>query len=93
MDTVTDSERFYNTVLDLLEDVEEKEEVRKLLVWWNWCVTSRLVKTASELWSYVFRQIFLNHLLAEPATCKNSALARIKAKRLERSASTHDARF
>ena len=80
-------------VLDLLEDVEEKEEVHELLVWWNRCVTSRLVKAASELWSNVCRQIFLNHSLAGSATCKNSALARIKAKRLERSASAHDACF
>jgi hypothetical protein len=38
-DTVTDSETFYNSVLGLLEDVEEKEEVDKLLTWWNRCVT------------------------------------------------------
>jgi hypothetical protein len=36
-----DSERFYNTILELLEDVEEKEEVHELLVWWNRCVTVR----------------------------------------------------
>ena len=34
-DTITDSERFYNTVLDLFEDVEEREEVNDLLNWWN----------------------------------------------------------
>ena len=34
-DTVTDSERFYNSVLDLLDDIEEREEVNDLLVWWN----------------------------------------------------------
>jgi len=34
-DTVTDSETFYNSVLGLLEDVEEKEEIQQLLVWWN----------------------------------------------------------
>ncbi|RDB19962.1 hypothetical protein Hypma_012733 [Hypsizygus marmoreus] len=34
-DLVTDSERFYNSVLHLLEDIEEKEEVMKLLAWWN----------------------------------------------------------
>ncbi len=34
-DTVTDSERFYNTVLDLFDDVEEQEEVNGLLTWWN----------------------------------------------------------
>jgi hypothetical protein len=34
-DTVTDSERFYNTVLDLFEDVDEQEEVNDLEMWWN----------------------------------------------------------
>jgi hypothetical protein len=31
----TDSEKFYTTILDLFDDVEEKEEVDSLLVWWN----------------------------------------------------------
>jgi hypothetical protein len=34
-DTATDSERFYNLVLDLFEDVDEREEVNDLLTWWN----------------------------------------------------------
>ena len=34
-DTVTDSERFYNTVLDLFDDIDEREEVNDLLTWWN----------------------------------------------------------
>jgi hypothetical protein len=32
---VTDSERFYNSVLELLEDDDEKEEVQELMIWWN----------------------------------------------------------
>ena len=34
-DTTTDSERFYNTVLDLFADAEEQEEVSDLQTWWN----------------------------------------------------------
>ena len=34
-DTVTDSERFYNSVLELLEDDNEREEVQELMIWWN----------------------------------------------------------
>jgi hypothetical protein len=34
-DTATDSERFYNSVLDLLYDVDEQEEVNELIMWWN----------------------------------------------------------
>lgn len=33
---VTDSEWFYNRILELLKDQEEKEEVEQLLLWWNW---------------------------------------------------------
>jgi hypothetical protein len=35
-DTSTDSERFYDTVLEFLDHPEEKEEVDELLNWWNW---------------------------------------------------------
>ena len=34
-DTVTDLERFYNSLLELFEDSDEKQEVDELLVWWN----------------------------------------------------------
>ena len=34
-DTVTDSEKFYNSILELLEDEDEKQEVEDLLTWWN----------------------------------------------------------
>jgi len=34
-DTVTDSERFYNSVVDLFDDIEEGGEVNDLLTWWN----------------------------------------------------------
>ena len=35
-DTMTDSEQFYESVLDFLDDPKEKEEVGDLLNWWNW---------------------------------------------------------
>ena len=34
-DTITDSENFYVSLLDLLDDVDEKDEVHALLEWWN----------------------------------------------------------
>ena len=34
-DHVTDSERFYNSSLELLEDPDEKDEVKQLMTWWN----------------------------------------------------------
>ena len=30
-----DSERFYNTILELFELMEEREEIDELLTWWN----------------------------------------------------------
>lgn len=35
---MTDSEFFYNLVIDLLEDENEAAEVAELLHWWNQCV-------------------------------------------------------
>jgi len=34
-DTTTDSERFYNSILDLFEDEEEDKEVGELKEWWD----------------------------------------------------------
>ncbi len=35
---MTDSEQFYNSILELLEDPDEINEVVCLLSWWNWFV-------------------------------------------------------
>ena len=43
-DLVTDSERFYNSILDLLDDTEEKGEVDQLMAWWNrWAIYAMIV--------------------------------------------------
>lgn len=34
-DKVTDSERFYRSIVEFLEEPSEKEEVSALLKWWN----------------------------------------------------------
>ncbi|KAF8223950.1 hypothetical protein L208DRAFT_1314209, partial [Tricholoma matsutake] len=34
-DTITDSECFYNSILQFLEDADENNEVDALLIWWN----------------------------------------------------------
>jgi hypothetical protein len=34
-DRITDSEFFYASIIDLLEDPEEQAEVRQLLAWWD----------------------------------------------------------
>jgi hypothetical protein len=82
-DTATDSERFYNSVLDLFEDVEEQKEVNDLMTWWNRLVLILRNSCFSQLMSRVVRQIFPSYSSARRAVCKNSALARIKEKRAE----------
>ncbi|KAG6912261.1 hypothetical protein DXG01_015868, partial [Tephrocybe rancida] len=65
-DNVTDSERFYNSVLETFMDPDDSDEVAKLLDWWN-------------------RQVFPGHLMtSERIVNKDSALARIKARRAQR---------
>jgi hypothetical protein len=34
-DLATDSERFYNSILDVFDDPDEQEEVNELMAWWN----------------------------------------------------------
>ncbi|TDL18751.1 hypothetical protein BD410DRAFT_842620 [Rickenella mellea] len=48
-DTATDSERFYESILDFLDDPEESEEVDALLQWWNVQVFPSHVKQGREV--------------------------------------------
>ena len=83
-DTVTDSERFYNSVLDLFEDPEEIQEVNDLQTWWNRCEPHYPILILSYLtWGNLSSQIFPYFSSARHPLCKDSALARIKEKRRE----------
>ncbi|KIK33617.1 hypothetical protein CY34DRAFT_99272 [Suillus luteus UH-Slu-Lm8-n1] len=62
-DTTTDSETFYHSLLDLLEDPEECKEVDELLTWWN-------------------RQVFPASSAAKRAISANSALSKIRQRRI-----------
>ena len=44
---MTDSEYFYNLVVELLEDPEEREEADELLRWWNRYSAQWLRETAA----------------------------------------------
>ncbi|KAG1846651.1 hypothetical protein F4604DRAFT_1594912, partial [Suillus subluteus] len=37
-DTVTDSKNFYHSILNLLEDPDEIQEVTNLMMWWTWSI-------------------------------------------------------
>jgi hypothetical protein len=79
-DTSTDSERFYNSVLELFDDIEEREEVEELLVWWNRCAlpTHHYCDPTEP---GICRQIFPNYISVFRPLAKDSALAKIKEKR------------
>ncbi|KAG1894632.1 uncharacterized protein F5891DRAFT_1130893 [Suillus fuscotomentosus] len=62
-DTTTDSETFYHSLLDLLEDPEEYKEIDELLTWWN-------------------RQVFPTSSAAKRPISANSALSKIRQKRM-----------
>ena len=79
-DLITDSEHFYTSILDLLDDPDEKDEVDQLLMWWNRYV---LIMNVVPVLMTVFRQIFPLYADLEQAPSKNSALARIRQKREE----------
>ncbi|KAG1798572.1 uncharacterized protein HD556DRAFT_1306024 [Suillus plorans] len=67
-DTTTDSETFYHSLLDLLEDPEECQEVDELLIWWN-----RLI---------LLSQVFPTSSAVKRPISANSALSKIRQKRL-----------
>ncbi|KAG2113776.1 uncharacterized protein F5147DRAFT_571027 [Suillus discolor] len=70
-DTVTDSKNFYHSILDLLEDPDESEEVTDLMTWWTRFVTSSASISKLTLVIVGFFQILLRH----------SALSKIQEKR------------
>lgn len=86
--TLTDSERFYNSVVELFPDPEEKKEVNELLIWWNWCICIIYIQrhfTLTGVTLMYICSIFPNQLVKHPVY-ENSALAKIKQKWAEKRA-------
>jgi hypothetical protein len=74
-DTTTDSEYFYNSILQVLEDPDKQEKVKALLIWWNryGCIyLNTLVQT-----DFINRQVFPAYSSAQYLVIKKSALANI----------------
>ncbi|KAJ3511690.1 hypothetical protein NMY22_g15570 [Coprinellus aureogranulatus] len=73
-DTVTDSEFFYNLMIDLLEDVDERVETVELIQWWNRQVFptrvnhARPVKEESVIAKIKERRRLINEGLWDPAS-------------------------
>lgn len=78
-DTVTDSENFYHSILDLLEDPEESDEVGDLMMWWTRSVLF-LIKLKLQS-NTIYSRVFPNSSSSQRSISKNSALSKIREKR------------
>lgn len=83
-DMTTDSERFYDSTLKILEDPEEQQEVQALMKWWNmWALynTIQKFKLLNMILSINNRHIFPNHVLGLRALKKDCVISKIREKR------------
>ena len=76
MDTVTDSDWFYNSILELFDDIEEQEEVHKLIEWNRYVHWGSVDIRNLNLMRY--RQIFPNYISTRWSFPINSILVKIK---------------
>ncbi|KAG1717579.1 hypothetical protein EDD22DRAFT_983875 [Suillus occidentalis] len=70
-DTVTDSENFYHSILDLLEDPDEIAEVTDLMTWW----TRRVFPNSSASQRAISKNSALSKIRAKRAALQESAAA------------------
>lgn len=78
-DIATDSERFYNSVLDFLDHPDEREQVDKLLIWWNRYFIPLL--SVEYQTNSINSQIFPNYSSARRSATKSSILAKLVEQR------------
>jgi hypothetical protein len=77
-DTATDSEHFYNSILDLFNNTDEQDEVNDLIAWWN-----RYLWLLFQLMGAHILQANLSHVfirtarhLQKQCTCEDQRKAR-----------------
>lgn len=82
-DIATDSERFYNSIVEFLEDPDENTEVQELLVWWNrWAHPNNIIfPELTRFHDAVTSQVFPGQTSAKRPISKDSVLAKLKEKR------------
>ncbi|TEB26762.1 hypothetical protein FA13DRAFT_1635613, partial [Coprinellus micaceus] len=80
-DRETDSETFYTSVLEVLEDPEEQIEVKELLSWWNqkifpfFSTTRRVVPSNSVLSKLKERRVALNRTVTATVSASQQSQA------------------
>ena len=86
---VTNSNWFYNSILELFDDIEEQEEVRELIEWWNRYVhwESADIRNLNLMH---YRQIFPNYISTRQSFPINSMLAEIKERRAAKKAAQNN---
>ena len=80
---VTDSERFYTSVLELFDNPEEQEEVNELLSWWNRRVSKKKILYCPPESQCVQQTGLSDAINKSRHVSKDSVLARIKEKCVE----------
>ncbi|RXW12519.1 hypothetical protein EST38_g13335 [Candolleomyces aberdarensis] len=75
-DRDTDSETFYTSLLELLEDLDEEEEIKALLSWWN----GRIFPSASNTRRIAPENSALSNIRRKRASKKASASGRAGGK-------------
>ncbi|KAG2114912.1 hypothetical protein BD769DRAFT_1629976 [Suillus cothurnatus] len=70
-DTITDSDNFYHSILDLLEDPDENEEVADLMMWW----TRRVFPNSSSLQRSISKNSALSKIREKRAILQERATA------------------
>ncbi|KAG0703964.1 hypothetical protein DFH29DRAFT_802625, partial [Suillus ampliporus] len=70
-DTVMDSNNFYHSILDLLEDPDENDEVADLMLWW----TRRVFPNSSSLQHSISKNSVLSRIREKCAALRERATA------------------
>lgn len=88
-DKVTDSETFYTSIYNLLDDPLEEVEVQELIAWWNkYVVPCRIVRSPVDVINSDRRIFPHESAVAAVQPVEGSALDRIRQKRAEKLAGT-----
>jgi len=81
-----DSEWFYNSLLEIMDDLAETKEVQALLNWWNQCVAYSPITTITNKYPSMAKYIFPSFTTILHPASSNWASTKIHEKRVVQSA-------